>query len=128
MSEYNLSEEEKKHLLQFVGCNSISNTEQFYQIILKIANRSEWNNETLKTLNMLINDGMGYFLQSIFRDKFQHPLYEKHYGQKVYKGPAGGIKDLHSIADKLRKGELSTEDLSNHGYRISTLEEFVNNM
>lgn len=125
MSEYNLSKEDKAHLLQLIGCNTIHDSEGFYQMILTIANESEWSTDDLETLNMLIKDGMGYFLQSIFRDRFQHPLYEKHYSETVFNGSPVEINDLHVIADKLKRGEISIEDLSKYGCKISTLDQFV---
>lgn len=122
MVSFNLSTEDKNYFLQFIGCNTISDTESFYRAILDIANKSEWNDEDLQSLNMLINDGMGYFLQSIFRDKFKHPLYGKHFGKKVYRVPRS-MSDLFDFADKLRKGEINSKDLSKHGFRISSTPE-----
>ncbi len=125
MSVYNLATDEKKHYLQFIGCNTIDNSDGFYQILLNIANKSEWNAEDLSTINMMMKDGMGYFLQSIFRDKFQHPLYAKYYADKIFYRPSIGMKELYSISDKLKKGQITKEALVTEcGGKITSLEEF----
>lgn len=125
MEKYILTQSQRDNLLKSIGCNIIDNPTNFYSTLLEIANKSKWNIKDIQFLNQLIKDGMGYFLQSIFKDIFNHPLYNKYYGKKKYIKPMQ-MEEMHAISEKLKRNEITLEDVMNkYGGKISKIEELA---
>lgn len=81
----------------------------------------------LKYINILIDDGMGYMLQTLFLEKAKNKNYERYYGNKKYYKPIS-VSELEMLSNKCKNGEISINDVCN-SYELKTInyDEFIEN-
>jgi hypothetical protein len=110
--------EEKK------GPNLISDVDGFYNWFRHVGEKTTWTKQNLAVINQFIRDGMGPLVKAIFKDKLNHPEYEKYYGTTQYK-EAPTLQEMYQISQALKSGGVTPEELLSTGtFKTSSMEEF----
>lgn len=113
---YKLSKDEKEYYIKFLDTKLILDVEELYDEIIDLANKKEWNSHDTEILELLMDNDMGYFCQTIFEFKFKHPLYEIHYKYKNY-APNISEEEKEIIFGKLRNGTFKIQDIEKFAFK-----------
>jgi hypothetical protein len=122
--KYYITDDDKKELNKYAGTNTLD--DEFYNILAKLLKKNKWSVFDLRILNQMIDDGLGYLLYQLFEEKAQHSLFMKYYqNDDRLHPPRGNLQDLIKIAEDLKQGLITIDDLPSMGVRIRSTDELI---
>src|SRR5688500_2494142 len=121
---YIITETDKEELNRYSGTNTLTNEAFSYLQILLMKNK--WKTTDLRSLNQMIDDDLCYFLYQLFEMKAKHPLFVKYYSNdERLHPPRGNLEDLRKIAESLKQGLITLDDLPSMGVRVRSYDELT---
>lgn len=121
---YIITETDKEELNRYLGTNTL--TDESYSYLQILLMKSKWKVTDLRNLNQMIDDNLGYFLYQLFEIKAKHPLFVKYYSNdERLHPPRGNLEDLRQIAESLRQGLITRDDLPSMGVRVRSYDELI---
>lgn len=119
-----LSQEQRKQLLELVGSNIIKDEDGFFGSLEELMKKGRWKAKDLQLVNLLIKDGMGYMLQTLFRDWNSNENYRRYYREFNFFKPVVNINNFEQIRQEMVEGEFQEEVLKKYGVNIENIDEF----